>query len=89
MSTRSCCSLLCVVSVKKKTSLNLGGGPSPGEGVQQCDAAEEHVVSLVASAKGSKVAAIRQGHCSMTISWAGGFSFYLRGVLSPFPCLSV
>ena len=75
--------------VNKKTSLNLGGGPTPGEGVQQCNAAEEHVVSLVATAKGGKVAAIRQGHCSVTIAWAGGFSFYLRGMLSPLPCLGI
>lgn len=72
-----------------KTSLDLGGGPSPGKGVQQCNAAEEHMVSLVAASKGRKVAAIRQGHCSVTIAWAGCFSFYLRGMLSPFPCLSV
>lgn len=79
----------CVAAVKVKTSLNFGGGPSPGESVQQCNAAEEHVVCLVATPKGGKVATIRQGHCSVTIAWAGCFSFNLRGVLSPFPCLSV
>ena len=72
-----------------KTSLNFGGGPSPGESVQQCNAAEEHVVSLVAAPKGGKVATIRQGYRRVTIAWAGRLSFYLRGVLSPFPCLSV
>ena len=69
--------------------LDLGGGPSPGEGVQQCNAAEEHVVSLIAAAKGGKVAAIGQGHRCMAIARAGRLSFYLRGVLSPLPGLSV
>jgi len=62
---------------RSKADLDLGGAPTPCEGVQQSNAAEEHVLPAVTAAKGGQVAVIRQGQGGVAVARAGGLPLHL------------
>lgn len=72
-----------------ETHLDLWGTPAPSQGVQESDAAEEHVLSLITASKRGQVAPIGQAHCAVAIARTGRLALHLRRVLSPLPGLSV
>ena len=60
-----------------KADLDLGGAPTPCEGVQQSNVAEEHVLPAVTAAEGCEVAVIRQGQGGVAVAGAGGLPLHL------------